>query len=175
MGDFIQRAVDFEIFVRLVKQILIDRADDGGSRVCALDEELLGPSVGVVEKQLAHCRFPVAASAAGFLIVGLDAAGHLVMNHKSNVGAVDAHAKRVGGHRHVGLAVNENFLRAFAFLVAHSAVIGHAFDAPARQSFRNGVHLLTSRAVDDAGLVRGDDSLHPLILLRRLVGGGDVQ
>jgi hypothetical protein len=102
--------------VRLVEQILIDRADHRGGRVGALDEELLGAGVGVVEQQLADGGLAIASGASGFLIVGLDAAGHLVVDHEAHVRAVDAHAEGVGGHRDIHLALDEDLLGAGALL-----------------------------------------------------------
>ena len=159
--------------VRLGKQILIDRTDHCGGRVRALDEEFLGAGVRVVEEQLADGGLAIASGAAGFLIVGLHAAGHLVVNDEAHVRAVDAHAEGVGGHGDIRLALNENFLGADAVLIAHATVVGHAFKAPAGDGFGNGLHFLAGGAIDDAGLVRGDHGLHPLVLMHGFFHRGD--
>jgi len=165
--------VDLVVAVGVVEQILIDRTDHGGVRVRAIDEKLLGPRVGVVEQQLTDGGLAIAAGAARFLIVGLHAAGDFIMNHESHVRAVDAHAEGVGGDRDVRLAGDENLLGAGAFLLAHAAMIGDAFDAPAGERFGHGIDFFPRRAIDDAGLVGGDHRLHPLVLLRGLVDGGN--
>ena len=45
----------------------------------------------------------VASGAAGFLVIGFEAAGHLVVDDEADVGLVDAHAERVGRHHHAPL------------------------------------------------------------------------
>jgi hypothetical protein len=44
-----------------------------------------------------HGRLPVAAGAAGLLVVGLDRLGQVEMRDEAHVGLVDAHAEGDGG------------------------------------------------------------------------------
>ena len=97
------------------------------------------------------------------------------MDHKTNVAPVDAHPERVRRHRDIDLLGNENLLRLHPLRIGHPAVVGNAFHTPARKGFGHQIHLFPRRAVDDAGLVRGDHPLDPLILVRRLVHGRDGQ
>jgi hypothetical protein len=52
-------------------------------------------------------------------------------------------------------------------------VVGDALESPAREGFGNGLDFFAGGAIDDAGLVGGDDRAHALVLLRGLIDGAD--
>ena len=121
--------------IGLLLQTLVDRADGGGSGIGALDEELLGAGVRVVEEQFADGGFTIATGTAGLLVVGFNATRNFVVDDKAHIGAVDAHAERVGGHGDVRFSADEGFLRLVALAIAHAAMVGDALHAPMGQRF----------------------------------------
>ena len=107
---------------------------------------------------MAARRIAIAAGAARLLIVGLDALGHVVVNHVTNVGFVDAHAKGVGGDHHLDVVVDKGALALATGVVAHTGVItAHANAAGAQRLGKlacQRVDRLAGGAVHDAALAR---------------------
>ena len=68
-------------------------------------------------------RGPVPSGAARLLIVGLQALGHIVVNHIGHVGLVDAHAKGVGGHHDGGPVIEEILLIFVPLLIRKARVV----------------------------------------------------
>ena len=65
-----------------------------------LEEELGRGHIPLAIEEDALRRLPIPAGPAGLLVVGLQALGHVVVDDKTHVGLVDAHAEGVGGHHH---------------------------------------------------------------------------
>ena len=142
-----------------------------GGGIALGQEELLHLLVLAPEQQHAVGHLAVAARAAGFLVVGLEVARHLVVHDEAHVGLVDAHAEGVGGDHHAAVAAHERVLAGVALQRRHAAVI-------ARDRFAGGaqpvVHLLAAlhrRGVDDAAAVRVRQRLAQPIELLFLAGG----
>ena len=57
-----------------------------------------GDDIAVIPQERAPTGFAVTPGATGLLIVCFDAFGHIVVNHITHVGFVDAHTERVRGH-----------------------------------------------------------------------------
>ena len=89
------------------------------------------------------------------------------MDHKADVGFVNAHAKGVGGHHHPGLVVDEALLALAALLVLHPGVIPGGGDALGQQGGGDGIHRFPRGAVDDAALPRPlrQEAGEPLVLV----------
>ena len=81
--------------------------------------------VRLVPQQRATAWLAVAARTAGLLIVRFDAFGHVVVDHKTHIRLVDAHAERVRGHHNRCAVGHEITLRLFAHGRGHAAVVGH--------------------------------------------------
>ena len=64
-------------------------------------EPAMASEVGSREQEDALGRLAVSARAARFLLVVLDRARRVGVDHEAHVGPVDAHAERDGGHDHV--------------------------------------------------------------------------
>ena len=116
---------------------------------------------------MAARRVAIAAGAARLLIVGLDAFGHVVVDHIAHVGLVDAHAKGVGGDHHLDVIIDKGALALATGVVAHTGVItAHANAAGAQRLGKlacQRVDGLAGGAVHDAALARMRDHVvaHP--------------
>ena len=118
------------------------------------DEVLGGLHVPGGVEQDAAGGTAVAPRPARLLVVAFQVLGHVVVDHKADVGFVDAHAEGVGGHHDPGLVVNKALLAPAALAVLHSGVIPGGGDALGQQGGGNRVHRLPGGAVDDAALLR---------------------
>ena len=135
--------------------------------IAAVDQKATHAKIVAVPQQMAACRIAIAAGAARFLVVGLDALGHVVVNHVAHVGLVDAHAKGVGGNHHLNVVVDKGALALAAGVVAHAGMV--AANANAAGTQRLGklrgqrVDRLAGRAIHDAALARMRDHVvaHP--------------
>ena len=107
---------------------------------------------------MAARRIAIAAGAARLLIVGLDALGHVVVNHVTNVGFVDAHAKSVGGDHHLDVIIDKGTLALAAGVVAHAGMVAtHANTAGAQclgKLAGQRIDRLAGGAVHDTALAR---------------------
>ncbi len=175
VGEIVDARLDLMLAVGVVEQCLINALDGINAWVGTIEEKLLRLGIGEVEEELAPGRLAITTGATGFLIVGLDTAGHIIVHHEAHIRSVDAHAKGIRGHSDVTLATDELVLPRFAFLVIETAVILHSLDVHVSQSRADLIHTLARGAVDDAFLVLADDLLQPCILVIGLLRVKHIQ
>ncbi len=142
-----------------------EATDNAGGRIGPFIEKLLGAHVRVVVQQLAVGRRTVPPGPAGLLIVRLQASGHLPMHDESQVSAIDAHAKGVGGHHHVHLPGDELILGITPDLVAHAGVVAHTANTVCPQPRRDLLDALAGGAVDDSRAVLHREAQGPTVLV----------
>ena len=92
--------------------------------MAAVDEELVDAPVFLPEQERHPRGLAVATRAADLLVVGLDAARHVVVDHRADVVFVDAHAEGVRGGDHRHLAPHETVLGGLPFRQFQARVVG---------------------------------------------------
>ena len=136
-------------------------------RVAAVDQKAAHAKVVAVPQQVAARRIAIATRAARLLVVGLDALGHVVVDHVANVGLVDAHAKGVGGNHHLDVVVDKGALALAAGVVAHAGMVAPHANATGVQRLGKlagqSIDRLAGRAIHDTALARMRDHVvaHP--------------
>ena len=108
---------------------LVAAAELGGE---AIARQHVGPRI----EQHAVAGQPVAAGAADLLVVALDRARHVAVDHVADVRLVDAHAERDGRDHHLDLVARERVLDRVARARLHAGVVGggaHALAPAARR------------------------------------------
>ncbi|MNK83643.1 hypothetical protein D3C87_1034630 [compost metagenome] len=148
-----------ELVGALLAKHAVDALDDVQAGAGSLDEELLKIAVGGTEHEDAVRRFAVSPSTARFLVIGLDGAGQVVMQHQAHVRLVDAHAEGVGGHHDPGPARHERVLRPVSRGVIHAGVVGSGGNPLGGQVFGDGFDGFSGGRVDDAGPLHVCDNL----------------
>ena len=127
-------------------------------RIATVDQKAAHTEIVAVPQQVTAGRIAIAASAARLLVVGLDALGHVVVDHVAHVGLVDAHAKGVGGNHHLNVVVDKGTLALAAGVVAHAGMVTAHANAAGSQRLgklaRQRIDRLASRAIHDAALAR---------------------
>ena len=127
-------------------------------RIAAVDQKAAHAKIVAIPQQVTACRVAVAAGAASLLVVGLDALGHVVVDHVAHVGLVDAHAKGVGGNHHLNIVVDKGALALAAGVVAHAGMVATNANAAGAQSLGKlscqRIDGLAGRAIHDAALAR---------------------
>ena len=107
---------------------------------------------------MAAGRVAVTAGAARLLVVGLDALGHVVVDHVAHVGLVDAHAKGVGGNHHLDIVVDKGALALTTGVVAHAGMVAANTNAAGAQRLGKlacqRIDRLAGRTIHDAALAR---------------------
>ena len=78
----------------LAEQLAVHRAHHVALGIRLLDEELLQLSVGGAVQEDAFGRLAIAPGTARLLVILLEAAGKIVVDHPADIGEVDAHAER---------------------------------------------------------------------------------
>ena len=115
---------------------------------------------------------PVAAGAAGLLVIGFDAAGQIDMQHEAHIGLVDAHAERDGGHHDQALLMLEAALVCFPRLHLHAGVVGQRGEAVVVEGGGDVLGLALGKTIDDAALaLAGLEEAQHLLRRARLLGG----
>ena len=135
--------------------------------VAAIDQKAAHAKIVAIPQQMAAGRVAIATGATCLLVVGLDALGHVVMNHVAHVGLVDTHAKGIGGNHHLNIVVDKGALALTTGVVAHAGMV--AANANAAGAQRLGklacqrIDRLAGRAIHDAALARMRDHIvaHP--------------
>ena len=89
---------------------------------------------------------------AGFLVISLYAFGNVVVDDKTDIRLVDAHAEGDGGHDDVHLFREELVLVLRPGLGIQAGVIGKGADAVDAQQLCHFLHLFPAEAIDDARL-----------------------
>ncbi len=101
------------------------------------------------EQQNALGRLPVPPGAPGLLVVVFHALGHVVVDHIPDVGLVDAHAERVGGHDDGGAVIDEVLLVLLPGVIVKARVVPGDGDAPVSQRLTELVHVFPGGAVNN--------------------------
>ena len=136
-------------------------------RIAAVDQKAPHAEIVTVPQQMAAGRVAISAGATRLLVVGLDALGHVVVNHVTHVGLVDAHAKGVGGNHHLDVVVDKGTLALAAGVVAHAGMVAPHTNAAGAQCLGKlrgqRIDRLAGRAIHDAALARMRDHIvaHP--------------
>src|SRR5262249_42169162 len=102
---------------------MIDALNEIRARVAAVNKELLGAGIGIVEQQDTAGGSLVAPCAADFLIVLLYRAGDMVMHNEPDVRFVDPHSKGIGCDDGLGSPFHESVLSPIPLIIRHTAVI----------------------------------------------------
>ncbi len=97
---------------------------------------------------------PVAPRAPDLLVVGLDRARHLAVDHVAHVRLVDPHAEGDGGDHDVGLVAREGVLVALADGVVEAGVVGDGAHARSAQVVGERLDVPAAERIDDAALAR---------------------
>ena len=118
------------------------------------DEEFGGVHIIAGKQQGTVGGSAVPAYPARLLIIALQILGHIVVDDKTDVGFVDAHAKRVGGHHHLDPVIEEILLVFLPLFLIQARVVAGGGDAPIQQKFVDLLHRLPGGAVNDAALAR---------------------
>nr|GEU28127.1 hypothetical protein [Tanacetum cinerariifolium] len=107
----------------------------------------------------------VAAGAARFLVIALDAFRQIEVTDETHVGLVDAHAEGDGGAHHDVFFAQEAGLVGGALGVVHAGVVRQRADAVFVQELGGLFDLLARQAVDDAAVARvlGGDEVEQLL------------
>ncbi len=124
------------------------------ARLRLVDEPPLLDEIGESVRHPGVGGEPVAASAAGFLVVGLDRFGQVEMGDEAHVRLVDAHAERDGRHHDDAVLALESRLVRGTRLRVHARVVGQRGDAVADEPRRRLLHLPARQAIDDARVAR---------------------
>ena len=152
---------------RLPAEVFVDLGDGLALGVGALDEELLDVTVALAEEHDAARGVAVAPGPAGLLVVRLDAARAVVVDHRPHVGLVHAHAEGVGGDGDPRPAAHEGPLGLLAGLGIQSAVVDHERHAGLVQQGPDVLDGLLGGDVDDPrprALRIGQADLHEQLL-----------
>ena len=93
---------------------------------------------------------PIPACPTGFLVIGLQRLGHVVVDDETDIRLVDPHAEGNGGHDHIHVLHEEFILYAGALCSVHAGVIGGGLDAIHLQRIGDLLDFLPAQAIDDA-------------------------
>ena len=135
--------------------------------IAAVDQKATHAKIVAVPQQMAAGWVAITAGAARLLVVGLDALGHVVVDHVAHVGLVDAHAKGVGGNHHLDIVVDKGALALAAGVITHAGMVAANANAAGTQCLGKltcqRIDRLTGRAIHDAALARMRDHIvaHP--------------
>lgn len=140
---------DRSVVVRPSPERPVDPCESPGGWVRPLEEALSQGSVGPGVKGDAHGRFSVPAGPTGLLVVGLEGGRELDVEHRPDVGFVDAHAEGVGSHDHPALSAHEPLLHARALRAGQAGVIGVDGETAPCQMIPNDLHGPARRGIDD--------------------------
>src|SRR5260221_667093 len=97
-------------------------------------------------------RQPVAAGAAGLLVIGLEALRRVEMGDEADIGLVDAHAEGDGGDDDDSFLLEEAVLVALPHRGVEPGMIGQREPALHRQPVGDLLDLAPGLAIDDAGI-----------------------
>ena len=139
-----------------------------------LDHLALLHDVGEPVREPGRGRQPVAARAAGLLVVALDRLRQVEVRDEAHVGLVDAHAERDRGDHDDAVLAQEAGLVRGARPAVEPGVVGQRGEALAGEELGGPVHRRAREAVDDAGVAGVLGAQQREQLAPRLVLGRDA-
>ena len=125
--------------------------------------------IAIAEQQHTIRLTAVTARPAGFLIVCLNALGHVVVDNIAHIGFVDTHAEGVGGNHHRLPVIEEILLILAALLLRQACVIAGGGESVVLEQFADTLHLLPGGAINNAAfpLPSGHEPQEFIVLLLR--------
>ena len=121
--------------------------------ISLFDEVSLDAGILSAVKEDALGLSPVSAGPAGFLIVGFQTFGHLVMNHIAHIALVDTHAEGIGSHHDRHIIKGKIFLGLAAVFIFHTCVVAACIDAPPAEQVIHRIHRFPGGAVNNAAFL----------------------
>ena len=119
--------------LRLLAERLEDLLQMADRWIVAVEKKVVGSLVGVAVHQVGPAGSAVAARAANLLVVAFEGRGQPGVDHRANIGLVDAHSKGDGGHYHFQFTGLKGGLHPLPRLCLQSGVISRSGDpAPLR-------------------------------------------
>ena len=120
---------------------------------------------GIEKDGISWC--PITSGTSYLLIEALDAFGHVIMDHPTDIAFVDTHSEGDGGTDNSELVILKPFLRLIALKCRHTSMIWCSIDAFLLQVGCHLLRILPAQAVDDTSLHRTgldevDDKVHLL-------------
>ena len=106
----------------------------GGARVIAFDQESSTRHVARGKKQQPDGVLAIAPGAAHFLVIGFHRARGRQVDHRADVGAIDAHPKGVGGHHHLEVPATEGPVGLFPGPGVQARVVDARLPSPGLQA-----------------------------------------
>ena len=103
-------------------------------------------------KQNTLSRLSVTSGTPRLLIIIFNTRGHIVMQDKTHVGFVNAHAKCVGRHNHLRPVVDKILLAFFAGVIVQTRMITRRSNAVFTQHQIYIVHIFSCRTIDNTAL-----------------------
>ncbi len=97
------------------------------------------------------------------------------MNDKTQIGAVNPHAKGVGGHRHRNRAAHKPGLSLGAFFIGQAGVVGNAVNALFAKFLEAPLDIFARGAIHDAGPSGADCVQHAFQLFDFIANAGDTE
>ena len=138
-----------------------------------VNERCLLDRIARTEQQNAFARQTVAPRTPGFLIIALDVFRQIVVDDKTHVRFVDAHAERDGRADDPDIVAQKKFLMFAAFLGREAGVIRFGPDAVFVQALGHAFGCLAREAINDAAFLRTRAQKFKE-LIERLVFGDDA-
>ena len=94
----------------------------------------------------------ITSRASRLLIIALKALGNVVVDDKSHIGLVNAHAEGDGRHNDVHILAEEGILVSTTHGTLHTGMVGQRLDVVEPQHLGEFLYLLAAQAIDDARL-----------------------
>ena len=129
---------------------LVDPEDGVGRRVLVLDEHFLEEPVARRVEQQAMGGLAVSTGPPGLLVIGFERPRQVEMDHRADVGFVDAHPEGVGRDDDLGLPGHESVLGLGAFVAGEARVVDDHLAAEfLLEVLADRLALRPARGVDD--------------------------
>jgi hypothetical protein len=135
----------------VLRDRVLHRRDLVSVGIAADEEELLRATVAQVVEQDASRGLAVASGAARLLVIRLQVAGHLCVNHEADVRLVHAEAERVRRDHHARVAAHERVLAFVTLARAELAVIAQDRYVRSRERVVQRLEAAQRGDVHDAG------------------------
>ncbi len=136
-----------------------------------VDERLQRDYVRIGIKHHSLSLHPVAARTPDLLIIALNVARHIVVNHPADITLVDTHTESHRGTHHLHIAVDKLLLSQIALRHRQTRMIDHRTVAQSPQIIVHRLRRLTADAIDNTRvmavtLYESRDIANPLLLPR---------
>ncbi len=119
-----------------------------------LNQKFLDLNIGSLVEQDTISLLAIPSGSSGFLIIGFQVPGHIMVDDKADIGFIDTETKGIGSYHHLNLIIDKGFLVTVPFGIAQTGMVFAHRIAPGGEFGEQALHFFASGGINNTGVMR---------------------